>query len=57
MSSQTDPGVRGIDQSLANPAQLNKGLGTRLARALAPVLWGNAMTPNPSTPRTACGGR
>jgi hypothetical protein len=25
---ETDPGVRGIDQSLANPAQLNKGIGT-----------------------------
>ncbi|WP_459606320.1 GNAT family N-acetyltransferase, partial [Enterobacter hormaechei] len=23
----TDPGVRGIDQSLATPSQLNKGLG------------------------------
>jgi AacA4 family aminoglycoside N(6')-acetyltransferase len=31
---ETDPGVRGIDQSLANPEQLGKGLGTRLVRAL-----------------------
>jgi aminoglycoside 6'-N-acetyltransferase-1b/aminoglycoside 6'-N-acetyltransferase-2 len=30
--NETDPGVRGIDQSLANPAQLNKGLGTNLVR-------------------------
>lgn len=33
-ADETDPGVRGIDQSLANPAQLNKGLGNRLVRAL-----------------------
>lgn len=26
----TDPGVRGIDQLLANSAQLNKGLGTQM---------------------------
>ena len=31
---ETDPGVRGIDQFLANPTQLNKGLGTKLVRAL-----------------------
>ncbi|BBS19294.1 hypothetical protein WP5W18E02_43310 [Aeromonas caviae] len=27
---ETDPGVRGIDQSLANASQLGKGLGTKL---------------------------
>lgn len=32
--AETDPGVRGIDQSLANAADLNKGLGTALVRAL-----------------------
>ena len=26
---ETDPGVRGIDQSLANASQLGKGLGTK----------------------------
>jgi AacA4 family aminoglycoside N(6')-acetyltransferase len=31
---ETDPGVRGIDQSLANAADLNQGLGTALVRAL-----------------------
>ena len=31
---ETDPGVRGIDQSLANASQLGKGLGTKLVRAL-----------------------
>ena len=31
---ETDPGVRGIDQFLANAADLNKGLGTALVRAL-----------------------
>jgi aminoglycoside 6'-N-acetyltransferase-1b/aminoglycoside 6'-N-acetyltransferase-2 len=36
---ETDPGVRGIDQSLANPHQLNKGLGTMLVRALVARLF------------------
>jgi aminoglycoside 6'-N-acetyltransferase-1b/aminoglycoside 6'-N-acetyltransferase-2 len=36
---ETDPGVRGIDQSLANPVQLNRGLGTRLVRALVESLF------------------
>ena len=36
---ETDPGVRGIDQSLANPMQLNKGLGTRLVSALVEMLF------------------
>jgi len=37
--SETDPGVRGIDQSLAYPTQLNKGLGTKLVRALVEQLF------------------
>ncbi|MBX3619217.1 MAG: AacA4 family aminoglycoside N(6')-acetyltransferase [Rhizobacter sp.] len=36
---ETDPGVRGIDQSLADPSQLGKGLGTRLVRALVARLF------------------
>jgi AacA4 family aminoglycoside N(6')-acetyltransferase len=36
---ETDPGVRGIDQSLANPTQLNQGLGTKLVRALVERLF------------------
>ncbi len=36
---ETDPGVRGIDQSLANETQLNKGLGTKLVRALVEGLF------------------
>ena len=36
---ETDPGVRGIDQSLANPTQLNKGLGTMLVRTLVEKLF------------------
>lgn len=36
---ETDPGVRGIDQSLANPAHLNKGLGTKMVRALVEQLF------------------
>lgn len=36
---ETDPGVRGIDLFLANPRQLNKGLGTMLVRALVEHLF------------------
>jgi aminoglycoside 6'-N-acetyltransferase-1b/aminoglycoside 6'-N-acetyltransferase-2 len=36
---ETDPGVRGIDQSLANPSQLGRGLGTKLVRALVEMLF------------------
>ena len=36
---ETDPGVRGIDQSLANPMQLNKGVGTELVRAMVDLLF------------------
>ena len=36
---ETDPGVRGIDQSLANADQLGKGLGTQLVRALVERLF------------------
>ena len=36
---ETDPGVRGIDQSLANAADLGKGLGTKLVRALVERLF------------------
>jgi AacA4 family aminoglycoside N(6')-acetyltransferase len=36
---ETDPGVRGIDQSLANPNQLNICLGTKLVRALVELLF------------------
>jgi AacA4 family aminoglycoside N(6')-acetyltransferase len=32
---ETDPGVRGIDQFLADAARLNQGLGTRMVSALA----------------------
>ncbi len=37
--SETDPGVRGIDQSLANQTQLQRGLGTKLVRALVEQLF------------------
>jgi aminoglycoside 6'-N-acetyltransferase-1b len=36
---ETDPGVRGIDQSLAHPDQLGKGLGTWLVKALVDLLF------------------
>ena len=39
--TETDPGVRGIDQSLANPTHLNKGLGTKLVRTLIEQLFAN----------------
>lgn len=54
---ETDPGVRGIDQSLANPADLNQGLGTALLRALVSHLFSDpAVTkvqtdPSPDNPR------
>jgi aminoglycoside 6'-N-acetyltransferase-1b/aminoglycoside 6'-N-acetyltransferase-2 len=38
---ETDPGVRGIDQALADPEQLGKGLGTRLVNALVHLLFAN----------------
>ena len=36
---ETDPGVRGIDQSIGVPELLGKGLGTRLVRALVDRLF------------------
>ena len=36
---ETDPGVRGIDQSLAHAGQLGQGLGTKLVRALVAQLF------------------
>jgi AacA4 family aminoglycoside N(6')-acetyltransferase len=35
---ETDPGVRGIDQSIADPDLLGRGLGTRLVRAMVEML-------------------
>ncbi|HEV8690051.1 MAG TPA: AacA4 family aminoglycoside N(6')-acetyltransferase [Ideonella sp.] len=35
----TDPGVRGIDQSLGDEADLGQGLGTRLVTALVELLF------------------
>ncbi len=36
---ETDPGVRGIDQSIADPELLGQGLGTRLVCALVDLLF------------------
>jgi aminoglycoside 6'-N-acetyltransferase-1b len=36
---ETDPGVRGIDASIADPDLLGKGLGTQLVRALVDLLF------------------
>ncbi len=36
---ETDPGVRGIDQSLAHAEQLNRGLGTQMVRSLVALLF------------------
>lgn len=36
---ETDPGVRGIDQSLADPRLLGQGLGTRLVSTLVNLLF------------------
>ena len=38
-ADETDPGVRGIDQSLADAALLNRGVGTRLVKALGDLLF------------------
>lgn len=38
---ETDPGVRGIDQSIADAALLGRGLGTLLVRALVAQLFGD----------------
>lgn len=46
---ETDPGVRGIDQSLANPTQLNMGLGTRLVSALIELLFSDPAVTNIQT--------
>jgi RimJ/RimL family protein N-acetyltransferase len=36
---ERDPGVRGIDQFLAHPEQLNQGLGTAMVRAFVQYLF------------------
>lgn len=36
---ETDPGVRGIDQLIAEPDLLGQGLGTRLVRSLVDLLF------------------
>lgn len=36
---ETDPGVRGIDQSIADPLLLGQGLGTLLVRSLVELLF------------------
>lgn len=36
---ETDPGVRGIDQSIADAAQLNRGLGTAMVKAFVARLF------------------
>lgn len=38
-AQETDPGVRGIDQSIANAAQLNCGLGTAMVLAFVKKLF------------------
>lgn len=38
---ETDPGVRGIDQSIAYPELLGRGFGTQLVRALVSLLFDN----------------
>ena len=54
---ETDPGVRGIDQSLAEPTQLGKGLGTQLVVALVDLLFADPQVtkiqtdPSPSNVR------
>jgi len=40
--AEHDPGVRGIDQFLANAEQLGRGLGTAMVRAFVAKLFGDA---------------
>ena len=40
---ETDPGARGIDLSLADPACLDRGLGTRVAGALVDMLFADPL--------------
>jgi aminoglycoside 6'-N-acetyltransferase-1b/aminoglycoside 6'-N-acetyltransferase-2 len=53
----TDPGVRGIDQSIADPALLGQGLGTQLVTALVERLFSDPQVtriqtdPAPNNPR------
>lgn len=47
--NETDPGVRGIDQSLANPSHLGKSLGTKLVRALVEMLFKDPEVPKIQT--------
>ena len=39
---ERDPGVRGIDQFLAHPAQLGRGLGTAMVRAFVRLLFADS---------------
>lgn len=54
---ETDPGVRGIDQSIADPELLGLGLGTKLVRSLVDLLFTDPRVtkiqtdPNPSNLR------
>lgn len=54
---ETDPGVRGIDQSIADPALLGRGLGTVLVRTLVAQLFADPLVtkiqtdPSPDNPR------
>ena len=50
VEEETDPGVRGIDQSLANASQLGKGLGTKLVRALVELLFNDPRSPRSNGP-------
>lgn len=38
-TEETDPGARGIDQFLANEAELGRGLGTAMVRALLTLIF------------------
>ncbi|MEO8090349.1 MAG: GNAT family N-acetyltransferase [Gemmatimonadales bacterium] len=55
--SEQDPGVRGIDQFLAHPEQLGRGVGTAMVRAFVQRLFADPdvtriqTDPSPSNPR------
>jgi RimJ/RimL family protein N-acetyltransferase len=53
---ETDPGVRGIDQSIAHAADLGRGLGTGMVKAFVKMLFSDAQVTRVQTdpdPRNA----
>ena len=54
---ERDPGVRGIDQFLAHPEQLGRGLGTRMVRDFVARLFGDPAVTRVQTDPSPANGR